>query len=680
MASSGISRFRALLIGTALCSAVPALAETTWIDLGTITLLGTGLPTDVMTNPASITVIEGDSLDRKGPVSVATLLRDVPGLHISEEGIERVAIRGETSRRVAIMIDGQKLTDHTPYGQPILVDPTRIERIEVVRGSSSVVSGSRAIGGVINIVTKKGAEAPFQLSATTGYMSATRGYRLSLSGGGTVDLGAGELDYRLSYGKMDQGDRHTPYGVLDPSEVADETLALQLGYRWGNHSLGFGAEAYDLAAKVHTGQPDFFIDLPHRDLRKFSVFYDGTQLTPWLDLLHLDAYGQTIDRVFINDVTTIVTPPIGGPIRVHAVPTSLDGLETLGLNLRAEMRFTPNSRTVIGLEYEDDRLTSDKVTVTTRTPPGTITTRLNFDKAKIETLSIYGQHEIDLSDSLTATFGARWYDVKADHLVSIENGVASPPRSNSDRLALGSVGLVWSPDETLALRANVSQGYIYPTLGQLFLVTVGGGETVDGNPDLKPERATTFELGARYDRDGGVIDATLFYTKAEDYIASVPGTPNRTWENVDAAISWGLELYAEQDLGAWGLTAYGSAAAMRRKLVYANGYETFDSGTPALSGKVGLRKAWETANLSGTFDMFVQGETGTAFRDQNGAVTTTGGPFGGYGTLNLRADMDLGNDFSLVAEINNITDRSYKPYDQMPGAERSINLFLSKTF
>ena len=686
MAAPRNSLLRALLVGSALCPAAPALAETTWVDLGTITLLGTGLPTEVLTNPASITVIEGDSLQKKAPVSIATLLRDVPGLHISEEGIERVAIRGETARRVAIMIDGQKLTDHTPYGQPILVDPTRIERIEVVRGSSSVVSGSRAIGGVINIVTKKGGDGPFRLSATAGYLSATRGYRLSLSGGGMVDLGAGQLDYRLSYGRMDQGDRRTPDGVLDDSEVADETLALQLGYRWGQHYLGFGAEAYDLSAKVHTGLPGFFIDLPHRDLRKFSAFYDGTRLTPWLDLLHVDAYSQTIDRTFDNDVTD--TADTGELVNV--ISTSLDDQETIGLNLRAEMHFTPNSRTVIGLEYEDDKLTADKETLTTITPPGMPVTTLRYDEAKIRTLSIFGQHEIDISDSLTATFGMRWYDVKADHTVSKTTtitpfgttNVTGPASSNADSLALGSVGLVWSPDETLALRANLSQGYIYPTLGQLFLVTTGGGVTLTGNPDLQPETATTFELGARYDRDGGVIDATLFYTKAEDYIATViTGQSGRnkvgTYRNVDAATSWGLELYAEQDLGVWGLSAYGSAAAMRRKLIYANGYETFDSGTPTLSGKIGLRKGWETANLSGTLDLFVQGESGAEFRDDTGAVA---GSAGGYGTLNLRADMDLGNDFSLVAEINNITDRSYEPYDQMQGAERSVNLFLTKTF
>ncbi len=81
--------------------------------------------------------------------------------------------------------------------------------------------------------------------------------------------------------------------------------------------------------------------------------------------------------------------------------------------------------------------------------------------------------------------------------------------------------------------------------------------------------------------------------------------------------------------------------------------------------------------INGCTDLFVQGETGVDYRNDAGAVI---GHAGGYGTLNLRADMDLGNDFSLVAEINNITDRSYKPYDQMEGAERSVNLFLSKTF
>ena len=105
-----------------------------------------------------------------------------------------------------------RLTDHTSYGQPVLVDPTTIERIEVVRGSSSVVSGSSAIGGVINIITRRGAAQPFSFSATAGYLSGSRGHRLSATAAGTVDAGPGALDYNLSLGRMKQGDRRTPDG------------------------------------------------------------------------------------------------------------------------------------------------------------------------------------------------------------------------------------------------------------------------------------------------------------------------------------------------------------------------------------------------------------------------------------------------------------------------------------
>ena len=243
---------RALMLGAGFCAAAaPALAQTEVKELDTVTVIGTGLPTEVMRSPASITVISGEAIEQTAPVSIATLLRDVPGVQISEEGIERIAIRGESARRVAILIDGQKLTDHTNYGQPVLVDPTTIERIEIVRGSSSVVSGSSAIGGVINIVTKTGAAKPFSLSATAGYLSATRGHRASATAAGTVNTGPGALDYNLSVGRMKQGDRRTPEGTLAPSDVEDRNISGHLGYRLGQHYFGVKAQAYDLAANVY---------------------------------------------------------------------------------------------------------------------------------------------------------------------------------------------------------------------------------------------------------------------------------------------------------------------------------------------------------------------------------------------------------------------------------------------
>ncbi|WP_333684556.1 TonB-dependent receptor [Pontibaca methylaminivorans] len=679
---------RALGLLLSLTTALPVLAQESAPEgapqyLDTITVTSTGLPTEVLKNPASITVVDGEELRRTAPLSVAKLLRDVPGVRISEEGIERISIRGESARRVAIMIDGQKLTDHTNYGQPVLIDPASIERIEIVRGSSSVTSGSQAIGGVVNIITRKGAAEPFELTTTAGYISATEGWRASATAAGTVDAGAGEFDYRLTFGRMRQGDRHTPNGILDQSATSDRTVSGHLGYRMGRHYVGVTALGYDLSANVPTGDPEFIIELPKRDLRKVGLFYEGTDLTPWLERLRLDVYRQTIDRLFRNDVT--VRP---APMTLNVVSASRDRQLTWGASLRAEMRFSDRTRTVVGLEYEDDRLEADKDTITTVSGPmlpfPSVSTRLRYDDAVVRTTSIFGQHEIDLGRDLTLTLGGRWYNVKARHETAREDGVDLPRESSSDSLALFSAGLVWSPDDSLALRANVSQGYIYPSLGQLFLSTTAGGEgTTIGNPALEPERATTYELGARYDFGGLLLDSTLFYSNARNYIASMvidasdPRNVISQYRNVDRAKTWGLELHAEYDLAGQGLTPYVTAAAMRREFSFANGYSTTDSGTPALSGRIGLRKDWALTDVYGEVDLFVRGETRVRMRDETAGITDR---TGGYGTLNLHGSMTFANDVTAVIELNNITNRTYRPYGEMTGAGRSVNLFLTRTF
>lgn len=661
------------------------------LRLDTITLIATGLPTGILTSPASISVIDGEDLRTSAPVSVASLLRDVPGVEIVEEGIERISIRGESSRRVAVLIDGQKLTDHTNYGQPVLIDPASIERIEIVRGSSSVISGSQAIGGVINIVTKKGADRPFALTTSGGVIGATDGWRASASAAGTIAAGAGEIDYRLSFGRMVQGDRRTPLGILERSDTSDRTASGYLAYSQGDHRFGLEVLAYDLSANVPTGDPEFIIELPRRDLRKAGLFYEVADLSPWLERLRFDVYLQTIDREFLNDITQFpsAVAPTAPFSRVDVVSSSIDRQLTWGASLRAEMRLTENSRTMAGIEYEDDSLTADKdaltVMVPVSPPPPAITTaRLRHDEASIRTVSIYGQHEIDLGRDLTLTFGGRWYDVTARHEVSRENGTDLPQDDSSDSRALFSAGLVWQLDAGTALRANISQGYIYPSLSQLFLSTTAGGQgTIIGNPDLAPEQATTFELGARRDRAGLLLDATLFYSRAKDYIATVPvvtSNPRDTisqYQNIDKARTWGVEVHAEYDTGYFGLTPYVTAAAMRREFTYANGYATRDSGSPSLSGRIGLRKTWALGEVTGELDLFLRGESEVKLRDDAGAVTSSAS---GYATLNLHGSVDLGPDTYAVFEINNITDRIYEPYDQATGAGRSVNLFLTRTF
>lgn len=639
--------------------------------LGQIILVGTGLPTEVLDSPASVSVLGETEISRVPPSSVARVLEQIPGIRVTQSGIERIQIRGESSGRVAIQIDGQPLTDHTGYGTPILVSPDSIERIEVVRGPSSVISGNNAIGGVVNIITKRGADAPIEVTTSAGYLGATDGYRGSVSVAGN----SGNLDYRLSYSKSELGDIKTPSGTIANSDVEDQDLSLYLGYTLNNHYFGLRAQHFDLSANVGTGDPNFKISLPHRDLRKYSAFYEGTNLTPWMSLLKLDAYTQTIDREFVNDITI----PLGPMGNMNVLSGSVDEQKTWGLSAKAELDFAPGHRTTVGLSYENDRQIADKRTVTTTPFAPFPATTLRYSDATIRTFSAYVQHEMTLSDRLTATLGGRYYKVDSDRDIYRLNGVDQAPTQNSDSRVVGAAGLVYKPNEDTTLRASISQGYTYPTISQLYLETTAGGRGVTrGNPDLKPEASTSYELGARVDRDNWVLDATVFYSDAKDYIASVPDGPRDfTYVNVNAARSWGAELTAEFDSGVWGLRPYANVAWLQREFTYSNGYATKDSGSPEFGGRLGVRRDWTAGSVSGEWDLYLAGESAATLRSARGAVAVESEA---YATLNLQINADLTDNVSVNFGAYNILDKQYQPIGQYEASGRNISLFLTAKF
>ncbi|MBA1936670.1 TonB-dependent receptor, partial [Escherichia coli] len=84
-----------------------------------------------------------------------------------------------------------------------------------------------------------------------------------------------------------------------------------------------------------------------------------------------------------------------------------------------------------------------------------------------------------------------------------------------------STSLRYSGFDNLELRAAFAQGYVFPTLSQLFMQTSAGGSVTYGNPDLKAEHSNNFELGARYNGNQWLIDSAVYYSEAKDYIASL---------------------------------------------------------------------------------------------------------------------------------------------------------------
>ena len=123
-----------------------------------------------------------------------------------------------------ILIDGQKISEQKSMdGAALLIDPSRIERLEVIKGPASILYGSEAIGGVVNIITKKGGPKPVSVEGSLTFDSSTDGFTEYLS----VFGGVGGFSYRASGSYNDQGDRRVPGGTLsDTSYMSRDTSVL----------------------------------------------------------------------------------------------------------------------------------------------------------------------------------------------------------------------------------------------------------------------------------------------------------------------------------------------------------------------------------------------------------------------------------------------------------------------
>ncbi len=706
----------------------------TWLD--TITVVGTRTETSVQDNPASVTVVDQKEMEKKAPESIAEMLRDVPGVQVvdsSAPGMKRLSIRGESSRRVTILVDGQEITDHSTYGTPILVDPSNVERIEVVRGPSSVLHGAKAIGGVINIVTKRGADKPIQVELGGSYYSGTAGWQGWAAVSGTVD----NFDYRFSGSLDDHGDRRVPEGRytstgrLDNTSFNNDDLSAHLGYTFGeegNHYIALKAEQHRLSTESWTDpeylvkNPElrhFNIDLPKRDLRKVGIYYDGKDLGPVVRNVHLDAYYQTVDRLFGNEVTTLVPPtppmiPLGGEIAVRS--TSDDRNVNWGGTAQVDLQFHPDHYTIVGLQYLTDDLSTAKMSERRSTvfiAPSQ--DKRTIDEASIHTVSAFAQNEWSFADDFKLTTGARYYHTRISHVLSL-TGVNQPPggpvevaptptRSNSsDGRLVTSAGLTYTglPDTTL--RTLYSEGYITPTLLQLFTdTTAGSGTTTIGNPFLKPETSRNVEIGARYNADGLVLDAAAFYTRARNYITRTSCTSalgcaeadiragNHIQINADSATTYGIEIAAEYALPGTAFTPYVSGTWMRRKLELTENFgtwSTYNTNTPELSGRFGVRWEGEVAHHDTWADLFVRAAIGvdqTSWVSRRSPLTSefVTDSLPGWATLNFAFGGSFGDDdkYSYAVSFNNILNKEYRSsLEEIPGVGRSIEASLRMKF
>lgn len=643
----------------------------------------------------SVTVItEKDIEQNAGAQTIADLLEgNVPGLRISNDGgqgIDRIKMRGEDSFRTVVMVDGQRISEQKSMsGVPLLIDPSQVERIEVIRGPASVLYGSDAIGGAINIITKKGGTKPVQGSVSTGFNSSSDGKDAAASIYGAV----GGWKYRLGASVQSHDNLDTPAGEMANTEFSSKSANAFLSYDIDpNKTVGLSLSHYDLdfmSGDYSSGPDDFWVDVPEWKRTRGAVFGEFKNLTDHLVRLRVDASYEQNSKLMQNHVNQSASM---GAASVDVLVESFadNTLNTSALNIQADWSVGENHYLITGYElsYDDLDAISQTDSSVTMTMPGGMQMpvggsykdqRFNGSQTRH---SLFATMESTFWDDFVVNYGVRYTFVKNDMDVrTLAGDVSEYPEGsydNDDGKAVFNVGASYKGFQNLTLRANWAQGYRTPLLQEMYVDTSMGGELTYSNPDLKPETSDNFEVGARYDNGRFMMDTALFYSKADDYIATMEiGDSMNQYTNVAEAETYGLEVEAALRLGDF--EPYTVLTLLRREYTE-NGISSTKSGTPKVTARYGMRYNTEYNSALWRVDAYAMTQSATeSWNFEENALQSS---YGGATTFNLTGGVSFGPDnaYSFDAGFYNIGDKKYQNNGSIYEAGRHFAVKLNAKF
>ena len=632
----------------------------------------------------SVSVITAEEIRHSNARTVGDLLENVPGVRImndGSQGMKRVQIRGEDAFRTVVMIDGQRISEHKSMsGAPILIDPAVIERIEVIKGPASVLYGSDAIGGVVNIITKKGAKKPFSAEVSAGMNSSAAGKSAAATVSGTKD----RFEYRLSAAYETADEIETPYGKVSNTGFTAKSGSLLLAYSLTEDTrVGLTADTYDLdfmSGVQSEAYDDFFVDVPKWRRNKAALFVESSNITENLVRLRGDVFYQTSDKDMHNRVY-MSTPSVSMKMDNFAE----NELNQTGVSLQSDWQIGERHYLVAGYEFLYDDLARASTNYDTQVAPVGVPVRVwsrnaNESTGAQQMHAAYLSMETALPADVTLNYGVRYTWVRSE-VTSAEGassamGMGSFPtrpdspvlgaavtKDQSDGRPVFNFGVNWRVADDLALRASWAQGFRVPNLMERYIPTSMGGGTVIANPDLDPETSNNYEIGTRWTPANAALDAVLFYSDADNYIESFEVQDgiyqNR---NVAGAKTYGLEVSASWRFDI-GLEPYASATFMRRKFEQ-DGISTYDSGTPEIYGRYGVRYNSRIAGAGVRLDAYAVSQAES--RQYDFSDGTVAG-YGGSTVFNLTAGLSFGpkDAYSLDVGLFNIAyktnDAIYEP-------------------
>ena len=604
---------RPAVLAAALLIIPSASAGTALLD--DVVVTATRRPAALEQTLPPVIVIDREAIERSNVLDVAELLRFHAGIDIARNGgpgqLTTAFIRGANGNHTLVLIDGVKVNPATAGGAALQnITPDAVERIEIVKGPRSSLYGSEAIGGVINIITRRGGpgrELGAQLQAGR-YGTRGAGARASWNEDG---FGAGVSATRLrSDGFPTFRDAEEDRGF--------ENDVIHAWVRAGRER--FAAELSHWQAAGNVEYADFFRAPQDQDFRnRLSRLELGWRGDDWRSTLTLARFLDRIDQ---------------GELAFD--PEDFVKTERDLVDWQNDLDFVPGLELTAGLSFSRERTSGRSFGTVLESAPGRGNADRDMRAAYLQAGTELGRHRLAAA--------VRHTDHDADEIAGLEGWSTVNTWNLEWGMPLG---------DSLALAAGIGRGFRAPGTADLY----GFG----GNPELEPEVSRSIDLGLRYHpHPDHELELALYRTEITDLIQYFDPDgfegplPGRN-ENIGDALIRGAELTWRARYDAWHVTT----KFMTQRP------EDRDTGETLLRRAEQSATAHITRTL-GAHELGLQMLASGERRDV-GDVRLAG-----YVLVNFTLRYALDERWTLRARIENLLDQDYELVDGYNSPGRGI--------
>jgi outer membrane receptor protein involved in Fe transport len=635
-------------------------------ELNPVTVTATRTERRLDEVPASVTVITARDIAAQRAVTVSDLLRNLEGVDVKSNaagGSGMVMLRGMggsfAGQTTQVLVDGMPIEPVVlaPKGAALdIADLGDIERVEVVRGPATVLYGPSAMGGVVNILTKRGSGA-LRGEAELGLGSHNaRSLRAAASGGSDkVDFRISASDYRTD-GFIAEP---TPYfwqqQDLTGRDWRQRKYGVSLGfYPADNQELTFAVRNYFTDAAWLGGRPNYRWnrDGTYYDLG-YKVELSSSATLKFKYLSSTIKENLSWDGLPVNGDPADFTRYMAGQRNEYG-----DAFE-----VQSNLRLTPGQLLTVGLSHSVGRqVETEDTAVPLSSIAGWDYFAYNDTGSKTKVTGLYAQDEISVSDNTLINIGGRYdrFKLYGNTRYDWDNYGTNTLRIDPD-----STDGIFNP--RLGVRHKLAEhASVYASYGTAYQPSLNGlryrANATCNSPDLKSERSESYEMGFNGDLSGLSAKVAIFHTNYKGKIEGRRSVFCTQYINVGAVAVDGLELAIEKRSG----------SALRPYLNYTYN-DSRIIGNPNNQASVGTRLnlvARQKLNAGVIYDM--AGNTtvrlgGRYVGDRYFDVTMTNQPGSrapGYFVADFKVIQRIplgamGKDAELSLAINNLFDRKF---------------------